>query len=152
MTIVEFSDFQCPYCSRLQPILREVLKTYPKEVKLVFKDFPLSFHKQAKNAAKAARASGEQGKYWEMHDLIFANYDKLTEEMFTEFASQLGLDTKKFTADYSGTKYDGLIKDDMSLGQRVGVRGTPTLFLNGKRMSNRSFDDFKIAIDTILKK
>jgi protein-disulfide isomerase len=152
VTIVEFSDFQCPYCSRLQPTLREVLKAYPKEVKLIFKDFPLSFHKQAKNAAKAARASGEQGKYWEMHDLIFANYEKLTEEMFSEFATQLGLDMKKFTADYNSTKYDSLIQDDMALGQRVGVRGTPTLFLNGKRMASRSFNDFKEEINNVLKK
>ena len=71
ISIVEFSDFQCPYCARLQPTLRDVLKAYPNDVKLVFKDFPLSFHKQAKNAAKASRAAGEQGKYWEMHDLIF---------------------------------------------------------------------------------
>jgi protein-disulfide isomerase len=152
VTIVEFSDFQCPYCSRLQPTLREVLKAYPKEVKLVFKDFPLSFHKQAKNAAKAARAAGEQGKYWEMHDLIFENYNKLTEEMFSDFAVQLGLDMKTFTADYTGTKYDSLIQDDMALGQKVGVRGTPTLFLNGKRMASRSFNDFKGEIDNVLKK
>lgn len=151
VTIVEFSDFQCPYCSRLQPTLREVLRAYPKEVKLVFKDFPLSFHKQARNAAKAARAAGEQGKYWEMHDLIFDNYNKLTEEMFSGFAAQLGLDMKTFTADYSGTKYDRLIQEDIALGQKVGVRGTPTLFLNGKRMSGRSFSDFKGEIDNVLK-
>lgn len=152
VTIVEFSDFQCPYCSRLQPTLREVLKTYPKDVKLVYKDFPLSFHKQAKNAAKAARAAGEQGKYWEMHDLIFEKYNKLTEEMFKEFASKLGLEMEKFTADFTGNKYDELIQEDMSLAQRVGVRGTPTLFLNGRRMTGRSLDDFKHEIDNALKK
>lgn len=152
VTIVEFSDFQCPYCSRLQPTLREVLKAYPKEVKLVFKDFPLSFHKQAKNAAKAARAAGEQGKYWEMHDLIFEKYNKLTDDSFKGFAEQLQLDTARFMADFNSTKYDKLIQEDMSLGQRVGVRGTPTLFLNGKRMSRRSFNDFKESIDETLKK
>lgn len=151
VTIVEFSDFQCPYCSRLQPVLREVLEAYPKEVKLVFKDFPLSFHKQAKNAAKAARAAGEQGKYWEMHDLIFEQYNKLTDDSFKGFAEELGLDMAKFTADFNSTKYDSLIQEDMNLGQKVGVRGTPTLFLNGKRMSRRSFNDFKQSIDEILK-
>lgn len=152
VTIVEFSDFQCPYCSRLQPTLSEVLEAYPKEVRLVFKDFPLSFHKQARNAAKAARAAGEQGKYWEMHDLIFENYNKLTEEMFSDFAAQLGLDMKAFSADYASTKYDRLIQEDMILGQKVGVQGTPTLFLNGKKMSERSFLDFQREIDNILKK
>lgn len=151
VTIVEFSDFQCPYCARLQPTLREVLKAYPKEVKLVYKDFPLSFHKQAKNAAKAARAAGEQGKYWEMHDLIFEQYNKLTDDSFKGFAEQLGLDTARFMEDFNSTQYDKLIQEDMSLGQKVGVRGTPTLFLNGKRMSRRSFNDFKASIDEILK-
>jgi protein-disulfide isomerase len=152
VTIVEFSDFQCPYCAKVQPTLREVLKAYPKEVKLVYKDFPLSFHKQAKNAAKAARSAGEQGKYWEMHDLIFEKYNQLTDDSFKGFAEQLELDTARFMADFNSTKYDKLIQEDMSLGQKVGVRGTPTLFLNGKRMSRRSFNDFKEAIDESLKK
>jgi protein-disulfide isomerase len=90
VTIVEFSDFQCPYCSRLQPTLKQVLKAYPDGAKLVYKDFPLSFHKQAKNAAKASHAAGEQNKYWEMHDLIFENYNKLTEDKFKEFAESRG--------------------------------------------------------------
>jgi protein-disulfide isomerase len=151
VTIVEFSDFQCPYCAKVQPTLREVLKAYPKEVKLVFKDFPLSFHKQAKNAAKAARAAGEQDKYWEMHDLIFEQFNKLTDDSFKGFAEQLGLDMARFTADFNSTKYDQLIQEDVSLGKSIGVRGTPTLFLNGKRMSRRSFNDFKEAIDETLK-
>ncbi len=152
VTIVEFSDFQCPYCSRLQPTLNQVLEAYPKDVKLVFKDFPLSFHKQAKNAAKAARAAGEQGKYWEMHDLIFEKYSTVNEAMFKEFAGKLNLDMNKFNADFSSTKYDKLIEQDINLGRAAGVSGTPSLFLNGKRMQRRSFEDFKTAIDEILKK
>ncbi len=152
VTIVEFSDFQCPYCARLQPTLNQVLKAYPKDVKLVFKDFPLSFHKQAKNAAKAARAAGEQGKYWEMHDLIFEKYSTVNEAMFKEFAGKLNLDMTRFNADYSSNKYDNLIQQDINLGRTAGVTGTPSLFLNGKRMQRRSFDDFKTAIDAIIKK
>ncbi|HDY88264.1 MAG TPA: hypothetical protein ENH82_09155 [bacterium] len=152
VTIVEFSDFQCPYCSRLQPTLKQVLEAYPNEAKLVYKDFPLSFHKQAKNAAKAAHAAGEQGKYWEMHDLVFEKYNKLTEIMFKEFAEKLGLDMGKFMADFEGNKYDKQIQQDINLGRSVGVSGTPTLFMNGKRMKNRSFNDFKTAIDGYLKK
>jgi len=152
VTIVEFSDFQCPYCSRLQPTLNQVLEAYPKDVKLVFKDFPLSFHKQAKNAAKAARAAGEQGKFWEMHDLIFEKFSTVNEAMFKEFAGKLNLDMNKFNADYSSTKYDQLIEQDINMGRTAGVTGTPSLFLNGKRMQRRSFEDFKTAIDEILKK
>jgi protein-disulfide isomerase len=152
VTVVEFSDFQCPYCSKLQPTLKEVLKAYPNDVKLIYKDFPLSFHKQAKNAAKAAHAAGEQGKYWEMHDLIFEKYNKLTDALFTEFAGKLQLDMTKFAADYKSNKYDKQIQEDINLGRRVGVSGTPTLFMNGKRMRNRSVSDFKTAIDGYLKK
>ncbi|MDO8281413.1 MAG: thioredoxin domain-containing protein [Thermodesulfovibrionia bacterium] len=152
VTIVEFSDFQCPYCSKLQPTLNEVLQAYPKGVKFVFKDFPLSFHKQAKNAAVAARAAGEQGKFWEMHDLLFENFNKLTDDSYKEFAAKLGLDGNKFMADFSSNKYDQLIQQDIDLAGTADVNGTPTLFINGKRMQGRSMDDFKAAIDGILKK
>ena len=152
VTIVEFSDFQCPYCSRLQPTLKDVLKAYPKEVKLVYKHFPLSFHKQAKNASKASEAAREQGKFWEMHDIIYENFNKLTDKSFDEFATKLGLDMEKFKADYASTKYDKLIQDDINLARQVGVTGTPSLFMNGKRMQRRSLDDFKQSIDKIIKK
>ena len=150
ITVVEFSDFQCPYCARFAPTIDAVLKAYPNDVRFVYKDFPLSFHKQAKNAAKAARAAGEQGKYWEMHDLIFENFAKVNEVMFKDFATKLNLDINKFLADFSGTKYDALIQQDINLGRQSGVTGTPSLYMNGKRMQRRSFDDFKQAIDTIL--
>jgi protein-disulfide isomerase len=152
VTIVEFSDFQCPYCSRLQPTLKEVLTAYPEEVRLVYKHYPLSFHKQARNAAKATEAAAEQGKFWEMHDLIFEKFNKLTEPMFSEFAEQLGLDLDKFKADYASNKYDKQIQDDINLARKASVTGTPTLFLNGKRMQRRSTADFKESIDKILKK
>jgi protein-disulfide isomerase len=151
ITVVEFSDFQCPYCAKFSPTIDEVLKAYPNDVKFVYKDYPLSFHKQAKNAAKAARAAGEQGKFWEMHDLIFTKYSTVNEDMFKEFAGKLNLNMDKFVADFSGNKYDGLIQKDISLGRQAGVTGTPSLFMNGKRMQRRSFDDFKVAIDGILK-
>jgi len=151
VTIVEFSDFQCPYCARLQPTLRNVLNAYPKDVRLVFKHYPLPFHPQARNAAKASMAAGEQGKFWEMHDMIFENFNQLTEEKFSEFAQKLGLDVKKFQADYNSNKYEQLIHEDMNKARDVNVTGTPTIFINGKRMMQRSFNDFKDAIDNILK-
>ena len=152
VTIVEFSDFQCPYCARLQPTLKQVLDAYPNDGKLVYKDFPLSFHKQATNAAKAARAAGEQGKYWEMHDLIFKDYNTLADDSFKKYAEQLNLDVNRFMTDFQSTKYDVLIQADIALGRKVGVQGTPTLFLNGKRMQQRSFEHFKELIDAALKK
>lgn len=152
VTITEFSDFQCPYCSRLQPTLHEVLKAYPNDVKLMYKDFPLSFHQHAKNAAKAARAAGEHGKFWEMHDLIFENFSSLSDDKFKEFATKLKLDMNKFLADFNSNKYDALIQQDINLGRSASVSGTPTIFINGKRMGQRSFDDFKSSIDAILKK
>jgi protein-disulfide isomerase len=152
VTVVVFSDYQCPYCARLEPTLNQVLAAYPKDVKLVFKDFPLSFHQNAKNAAKAARAAGEQGKFWEMHDLIFQNSSQLSDNLYKEFAAKLQLDEAKFLADFNSDKYDNLIQQDIMLGQNSGVGGTPTLYLNGKRMQGRSFDDFKAAIDRYLKK
>jgi protein-disulfide isomerase len=127
VTIVEFSDFQCPYCSRVQPTLKQVLDAYPKDVKLVFKDFPLSFHKQAQNAAKAARAAGEQGKYWEMHDLLFKDFNKLTDDSYKKYANQLNLDEAQFMADFNSNKYDKLIQQDISLGRSVGVTGNLTI-------------------------
>ena len=151
VTITEFSDFQCPYCSQLQSTLNEVLKAYPKEVKLVFKHYPLSFHAQAKNAVKASMAAGEQGKFWEMHDVIFENFSKLSDEKFKELAAQIGLNMEKFTADYSSNKYDQQIQQDIALGNSVGVTGTPTLFINGKRLMKRSVEDFKEAINNALK-
>ncbi len=152
VTIVEFSDFQCPYCAKSQPVLEAVLKAYPEDVKLVYKNYPLPFHRQARNAAKAFLAAGEQGKFWEMHDLIFENYNRLSVKKFNEFAEQIGLDVNKFMADYNSNKYDMQIQIDISLGNKVGIRGTPTFFVNGKRMMRRSFADFKEAIDKSLKK
>ncbi|MBI5408181.1 MAG: thioredoxin domain-containing protein [Nitrospirae bacterium] len=152
VTIVEFSDFQCPYCAQLEATLSEVSKAYPKDVKLVYKQYPLPFHQNAMPAAKASLAAGEQGKFWEMHDLIFQNFSKLNDGIYKEFAQQLGLNVEKFAADFAGNKYDQQIQQDMALARTAGVSGTPTLFINGKRMQQRSLNDFKQTIDAILKK
>ncbi|MBI4697556.1 MAG: thioredoxin domain-containing protein [Nitrospirae bacterium] len=151
VTIVEFSDFQCPYCAQLQPTLKEVLIAYPKDVRLVFKQYPLPFHAQARNASKASLAAGEQGKFWEMHDLIFENFSQLGEDKFRELAGKIGLNVEKFMADYQSNKYDQQIELDMNTARSVGVTGTPTLFINGKRVMRRSVEDFKDTINNILK-
>jgi len=152
VTIVEFSDFQCPYCSQLQSTINDVLKAYPKDVRLVFKHYPLPFHQNAMIAAKATEAAKEQGKFWEMHDLVFQNFNKLSEQALKDFAQQLALNMEKFSADLASNKYDKLIQQDMALARSSDVSGTPTLFINGKRVQQRSFNDFKQTIDGILKK
>ncbi|RJQ46481.1 MAG: hypothetical protein C4538_06680 [Nitrospiraceae bacterium] len=152
VTIVEFSDFQCPYCAQVSPTLMDVLKAYPKDVKLAFKHYPLPFHNYAMLAAKASEAAKEQGKFWEMHDLIFQNLGQITEESLKNFAQQLGLNAEKFSADLASNKYDQIIQQDIALARSSDVSGTPTIFVNGKRMQYRSFNDFKQVIDTILKK
>lgn len=129
-----------------------MLKQYPTEVKLVYKNFPLRNHSLAKPAAVAAWAAGQQGKFWEMHDLIFANYSKLSDAKFKEFAQQLGLNMAQFDKDLLNPDADTLIQADVENGASAGVRGTPTLFVNGRRLNNRSLDGFKQIIDSELGK
>ena len=151
VVITEFSDFQCPYCSRFQPIVKEIIAEYPNEVKHVFKNYPLSFHKDAKNAARAALAAGEQGKFWEMHSLLFENFRNLKEDKLIEYAETVGLDMVKFKQDYAKT-YDEILSEDQAEASKAQVRGTPTIFINGKRLKNRSVDGIKERINEIIKK
>ncbi|MCK5083305.1 MAG: thioredoxin domain-containing protein [Candidatus Omnitrophica bacterium] len=152
VTIVEFVDFQCPFCARFHPPIVEVLKAYPKDVNYVLKNFPLAFHSQAKPAAKAAFAAGEQGKYWEMVDVLLENGKSLNVEMFEKFAGEIGLDVTKFLDDYKNkdAKWEGYIGKDMALALQVGVRGTPTFFINGRKTRARDFNSLKKEIDQIL--
>lgn len=154
VTIIEYSEVQCPYSQRFHPILLEVLKAYPNDVRLVFKHFPLNFHKDAKPAAKAILTAGEQGKYWEMLDLLFVNGRNLSDERYPEFAKQLGLDAGRFTKDLKekDSKWEDIINKDMELGRTINVRGTPTCFMNGKRTQARDLASFKREIGAILKK
>ncbi len=152
ITIVEFSDFQCPYCSRFHPVSMEVLKAFPNDVKYVLKHFPLSFHKDAKPASKAAFAANEQGKYWEMVDALYENNKQLNEEKFKEIAKGLGMDVDKFMKDLKekDAQWEEMIQKDMSLGSQSQVRGTPTFFLNGKKTMSRDLNGFKSEIEQIL--
>lgn len=154
VTIVEFVDFECPFCARFHPPIKEVLDMYPNDVNYVLKNFPLSFHPQAKPASKAAYAAGEQGKYWEMADLILENGKSLNDEKFQELAKQLGLNMKKFNDDLkkNDSKWEGYIQQDMALGGKISVRGTPTFYLNGKKTNSRDTASFKREIDAILNK
>ncbi len=151
VVITEFSDFQCPYCARFQPIIKKIIDTYPNDVKHVFKNYPLSFHKDAKNAARAALAAGEQGKYWEMNKTLFENFRNLKEDKLKEYAQKIGLDMEKFNKSYE-SPFETELKADKGEAAKAEVRGTPTIFLNGKRVKDRSVEGLKKQIDEILKK
>lgn len=130
----------------------QVLKAYPNEVKFVYKEFPLSsIHQNALNAAKAAVAAQKQGKFWEMHDKLFANQRALSPDNLKQYAQEIGLDVAKFEKEMTSPEVQKQIDADMKLAQEADVRGTPTLFLNGKRVMNRSFEGLKQVIDEALK-
>ncbi len=129
-----------------------MLELYPNKVKIVFKNFPLPNHKYAKNAALAALAAQRQGKFWGMHDRIFANYSKVNNVMINQFAKELGLDTKQFDQDRLDKKLADIVNRDISEGKRAGVRGTPTVYINGKSLKQRSLSGFRRVIDQELRK
>ena len=155
VTIVEFTDFQCPFCGRVQTTLKQVRDTYGKDVRVVLKHNPLPFHKDAKAAATAAMAAGEQGKFWEMHDLLFTDTRALTMKDFTRYAEQLGLNGRKFATDFhkKQTIYMAAITADQALAARVEARGTPAFFVNGRKLTGaQPFAKFKALIDEELVK
>jgi protein-disulfide isomerase len=153
VTIVEFSDFQCPFCARANPIVEDVLKRYPNQVNYVFKHFPLAFHGAARPAAIASMAAQEQGKFWEMHEVLFANQATLDANKMEEYAKQAGLDLARFKKDLEAKKaeYDKRIEADLALGQSVDVRGTPTLYVGGKKVRIRTVEGMSAMVDEQLK-
>jgi len=134
------------------PVLEQVLEKYPESVKIVFKNFPLRNHKFAMQAAIAALAAEKQGKFWEFHDLLFKNYNRLSEQKFKEIAQQLNLDLEKFEKDRKDPGIRAMIDRDVSEGREAGVRGTPTVFINGRILQNRSMTGFQELIEKALKK
>lgn len=152
VVIVEFSDFECPYCGTVGPLFEEVLAKYPKDVKIVFKQFPLGMHRQAKPAALAALAAHRQGKFWQYHDLLFDNQKNLSETKFTEFAKKLGLDMDKFNQDYRAAATQQALERDIADGQLAGVRSTPSIFVNGRRLKERNFSELNQMIQQELGK
>jgi protein-disulfide isomerase len=146
VTITLFDDFQCPYCARLVPTIDKVLGAYPKQVKVVFKQFPLGMHKFARQAAVASIAARNQGKFWPLHDELFANYNKLNDTLIRELAEKVGLDMKRFDQDVANPALQQEVNLDMQLGTEAGVRGTPAVYINGKQLKDRSFKGFQKAI------
>jgi protein-disulfide isomerase len=135
VTIVEFSDYQCPFCQRAEASVKEVLKKYGDKVHLVYMDFPLPMHQNALRAAQAARCAGDQGKYWQYHDALFADQTKLDAAGLKATASKLGLDTKKFDACVAGDMHMDEVHKSQQAGNDAGVDGTPTFLINGRMIS-----------------
>ena len=131
-TLVEYGDFQCPYCRRAHPLVKRLLKEKGNELHFVFRNFPLrSIHPHAYISATSAEAAGKQGKFWEMHDLIFENQDKLNTNYLLSLAEDIGLDLVQFAQDLKSKKILDKTEKDFESGIRSGVNGTPTFFLNG---------------------
>lgn len=134
------------------PLLRQVLEDNPGKVKIVFKQFPLARHNMARKAAAASLAANKQGKYWEYHDALIENDRSLSDAKLQEIAQDLGLDMDKFNKDMADPSIQKAIIDDVLDGQEAGVRGTPTVFINGKRLKSRTRDSFQQMIDAELAK
>lgn len=156
VTMVEFSDFQCPYCGRYSS------ETFPKidkeyiqtgKVRYVFHHYPLPFHQNAQKAAEATECAADQGKFWEMHDRLFVDQEKLAVADLKQYATTLNLRTSDFNACLDSGKYQNKVQDDLKLGQSVGVNGTPAFFINGRLVSGaQPFESFKQIIEEELGK
>jgi protein-disulfide isomerase len=135
VTIVEFSDFQCPYCAKAAIEAAQVVQKFPKDVRLVFKQFPLDDHSQAALAAEASLAAQAQGKFWPLHDKMYANFRQINRARIFAWATEAGLDMKRFQADLDSHKYAARVHAEEQEGEAAGVGGTPTFFINGKKFN-----------------
>jgi len=134
LTLVEYGDYECPYCGRAHPIVQRVQKHFGARLRFVFRNFPLTeMHPHAEHAALAAEAAGLSGKFWEMHDLLFEHQNRLSDADLAERATQLGIRAEQFIADIQSEKIGQRVQEDFMSGVRSGVNGTPTFFINGVR-------------------
>ena len=152
VTILEWSDFQCPFCREAQPVLERLLAEFPDTVRLVFKDFPLRSHALAGPAALAARCAGAQDRYWEYHDLLFVAQPDFSREQLVGYARRLGLDVPAFTQCFDSRQFLEAIAADQREGLAAEVRGTPTFFINGKRVVGEPpLDEFRDEVRQALR-
>jgi len=151
VTLTLFTDFECPYCHQIIPLLDEVVAKNPKTVKLAFKNLPLKMHRFAEPAARAALAAQEQGKFWEFHDRLFAE-KKLSDEAIKQIAVDLKLDMAKFEKDMASPEIQAKIQKDIADAQNAGVSGTPTIFINGRVPKQRNLEGFQQIINEELQK
>jgi len=141
LTIVEFTEFQCPYCSNVAPVIEGLMKKYPNDIKFVYKHFPLSFHTNAPAAAAASIAAQNQGKFWEFRYALAPHFRDLTQETFEKVAKEVGLDMEKFKKDMVlDSAKQKRINEEFQLGVKIGVQGTPNFYINGKRQDRFSVE------------
>lgn len=153
VTIVEFSDFQCPFCGRVVPTVKQLLEKYPRDVQVVFVNQPLPFHENAKGAAKAFLAARGQNKAWQLHDKMFANQQALTAPQLEGYAKEVGLDVAKWKKELDDPTTERMLADDQALASSVGANGTPTFFINGRELSGaQPFPAFQAIVDEEIKK
>ena len=151
VTIVAFTDYQCPSCAALHPSLERLVTEYGDKVRLVTRDFPLSQHTEALKAAEAAEAAREQGKYWEYIHILLRNQSALTVDKLKGYATELALDRTRFDAALDSGKFSESVQRDVEDGMKLGINGTPTIFINGRRVSAKSYEDLKASIQNALK-
>jgi protein-disulfide isomerase len=152
VTIVEFSDFECPYCVRAEPTVKQLLEAYPGKIRLVYRDFPLPMHSNAPKAAEASHCAADQGKYWEMHEKLFANSQKLAVADLKGYAKDLKLDAAKFDKCLDSGEKAAVVEKNRKAGEEAGVSGTPAFFINGRVISGaQPLEAFKTIVDQELK-
>jgi protein-disulfide isomerase len=151
VTIIEFTDYQCSSCAKFQPVMDRLLAEYSGKVRLVARDFPLQKHPYAFKAAEAAEAAREQGKYWEYATILYQNQEALGPNQLREYAGQLRLDLEKFDAALASGKFAQKVQRDFQDGVRIGIQATPTVFINGRRVSENTYESLKAAIEGALK-
>jgi protein-disulfide isomerase len=144
VTIVEFSDFQCPYCALAETEVSKILKQYPADVRIIFKQFPLDFHPQAHLAAEASLAAQAQGRFWELHDRMYAHFREINSAHILQWAGEIGLDKNRFENDLNSHKFNDRVNAEEQEGEKAEVEGTPTFFINGRKL-NGTFDVATIA-------
>lgn len=148
VVLVEFSDFQCPYCARSQTVLQQIKEAYGDKVRFLFKHLPLDMHKDARRAAEASLCAAEEGKFWELHDWMFANMNQLSEPQLIAQATTLGLDVERFTSCLTGGGKAEQVNADMMAARELGITGTPAFVVNGRMvMGAQPFEAFKEVID-----
>ncbi len=148
IALVEYGDYQCPHCGAAHPIVQALQKRLGKQLRFAFRNFPLSeFHEFAEHAAEAAEAAADQGKFWEMHDLLFENQDALDDGSLATYASDLGLDSIRVMREITSELHAERVREDFHSGVRNGVNGTPTFFINGERYDGAfDFDSMLAAL------
>lgn len=152
VTIVEWSDYQCPFCKRAQPVLARLQAEFPDTVKIAFKDFPLPSHERALPAALAARCAGAQGRYWEYHDLLFVAQPDFSRDDLLGYARRLGLDAQPFSECLDSARFRDAVLADRREGREAGVRATPTFFVNGRKIEGAvPIEEFRAAIEQALR-